>query len=179
MKQISKERQVYCYTMKGNHCLFADEIVKKHLIDRVGEIRLRDGWFLYAFCIMDDAAYFVIGANQITQVVRELQAAVQKQLGENDGADEGRLRRNTRIELSCHIRKLGTLLQIADCCRKIHRIPLELGYVSRLEDYWWSSYPSFAGLYEWDSLDSNWLFPAGTVLNNYACNNKNESIPKM
>ncbi len=160
MSQVPTEKQVYCYSMEGSRCLFADERVKKHLIDLVGEIRQRDGWLLFAFCIMDEAAYFIIAANRIERVVRGLQNAVLKQLLEDyrsGMSDKEKLRRNAGIELTGHTRKLGTLVRIADCCRRIHRLPLEQGCVSRLEDYWWSSYISYAGVHEWEALDTKRL----------------------
>ncbi len=155
MKQVLTEKQVYCFTMESGHCIFADERDKKHLLDLVGEIREKNGWDLYAFCVMDKAAYFVIGAVQITQAVRGLQSAVLKLLrhgiyGQNRG--------KVGLELEAHTKRLGTFVQIAECCREIHRIPLRQGYVRRLEDYWWSSYPAYAGIRGWEPLCPGMLF---------------------
>ncbi|MCC8049873.1 MAG: hypothetical protein LIP10_04335 [Clostridiales bacterium] len=155
MKQVLKEKQVYCFTMESGHCLFADERDKKHMLDLVGEIRKRNNWDLYAYCIMDNAAYFVIGANQITQAVRELQSAVLNLLRHGI---YGQNRRKAGVELSTHTKRLATFVQIADCCREIHRIPLRQGYVKRLEDYWWSSYPVYAGVHRWEPLIPGMLF---------------------
>ncbi|MCD7763619.1 MAG: hypothetical protein LUI14_10580 [Lachnospiraceae bacterium] len=163
MKRVSKENQVYCYTMEGSSCLFADERDKKHLLDLVEEVRQRDGWSLYAFCVMDDTAYFVIGSAQIDQAVRGLRSAILKQLEQSVYVQN---RGNTSVKLSGHIKKLGTFVQVADCCREIHRIPLREGYVSSLEDYWWSSYPAYAGVLGGEYVSPRLLFLYNNDKNN-------------
>ena len=51
------------------------------------------------------------------------------------------------------MKELDSLREIAARCRQIHRLPLEKGYVSRLDDYWWSSYITYAGEYDWEMVD--------------------------
>ncbi|MCD7735895.1 MAG: hypothetical protein LUI07_02845 [Lachnospiraceae bacterium] len=156
MSYLPTERKVYYYRMQGSHCLFADERIKKHLIDLISEIRERDGWLLFAFCIMDDDAYFIIEAGKIAAVVRSILISVRRLLCQTAASDRRRsagAALKSRIELTGQTQKLDTLPEIVECCRSIHRIPLNRGYVCRLEDYWWSSYPSYTGLHVWESVD--------------------------
>ena len=39
----------------------------------------------------------------------------------------------------------------------LHQLPLEYGYVERIADYWWSSYVTYAGIYDWGIVDCEWL----------------------
>jgi len=150
MSHLPTEKKVFYYELEGSRYLFADERIKMHLLERIGELRQRDGWLLFAFCITDDQAYFVIEAARITGVMRTIQNTIRKQLAQPE--DSGRSRR-TRIELSGQMKQLNTLSEIVDCCRDIHQIPLRRGYVCRLEDYWWSSYPSYVGFHQWEAVD--------------------------
>ncbi|MCD7820230.1 MAG: hypothetical protein LUH07_14480 [Lachnospiraceae bacterium] len=150
MSHLPSERKVYYYVLEGSGYLFADERVKKHMLDLIGELHQRDDWLLFAFCIMDDSAYFIIEAGKISSVIRTIQYAVRKLLCQSVFSKSSQKR---EIELSGQTRKLDTLTEIAYYSRRIYRIPLERGYVSRLEDYWWSSYLSYAGIYIWDLVD--------------------------
>jgi len=154
MTRISTEKKVYRYTMEGSRYLFADERVKMHLIDLVGELHHRDGWLLFTFCILDDSAYFILGTEKISSVVRTIQSTVRKRLWQ---PSELQAVREARMDLSGQVEKLETLTAIADCSREIHRLPLERGYVRSLEDYWWSSYPTYTGLHVWGMVDRRFL----------------------
>ncbi|MCD7954870.1 MAG: hypothetical protein LUG93_03765 [Lachnospiraceae bacterium] len=150
MTRISAEKKVYCYTLEGSRYLFADERVKMHLIDLISEIHRRDGWLLFTFCILDDSASFIIGADKISAVVRTLQTTVRRHLWQ---PPEFRQVRESRMELSGQVEKLSTMAEIIFRSREIHRLPLEQGYVYALEDYWWSSYPTYTGLHIWEMVD--------------------------
>ncbi|MCD7834429.1 MAG: hypothetical protein LUH00_10675 [Lachnospiraceae bacterium] len=154
MSYLPTERKIFYYEMEGSRYLFADERIKMHLLERISELRQRDGWLLFAFCIIDDRACFVIEAARIASVVRALQSVVRKQLQQPEAAKASQ---KTRVELSGRMRQLNTLPEIADCCREVHQIPLRRGYVCRLEDYWWSSYPSYMGFHQWDVVDRRLL----------------------
>lgn len=154
MSHLPTEKKVFYYELEGSRYLFADERIKMHLLERISELHQRDGWLLFAFCIMDDHAYFVIEAARIAGVIRTLQSAVRKQLLQPETSETPR---KDQIALSGQMRQLNTLPEIADCCRKIHQTPLRQGYVSRLEDYWWSSYPSYVGFHQWDVVDARLL----------------------
>ncbi|MCC8044620.1 MAG: hypothetical protein LIP12_03860 [Clostridiales bacterium] len=154
MTHISAEKKVYCYTLEGSRYLFADERVKMHLIDLINEIHRRNGWLLFAFCILDNSAYFIIGADKIAAVVRAIQTTVRKNLWQ---PPEFRSVRENRMELNGQVEKLETMAEIVFRSREIHRLPLEQGYVNALEDYWWSSYPTYTGLHIWEMVDRSVL----------------------
>lgn len=47
-------------------------------------------------------------------------------------------------------RRMEDLPQI---CMRIHMRPVELDYVKNVKDYWWSSFQTYRGAYDWKGLD--------------------------
>lgn len=47
--------------------------------------------------------------------------------------------------------------EFARRCRAVHRLPLSLGYVRRIGDYWWSSYQNYQQGYHWGMVDCSVL----------------------
>ena len=56
---------VYCYVMKGSTLLLADERNKKHLLDLLLCAHRACSCPVYAFCVTDDAAYFITEAEDM------------------------------------------------------------------------------------------------------------------
>ncbi len=131
--------RVYSYKMNGSRNIFADECQKKHLLDLILTLQKGAGWRLYAFCVMDSCAWFIIESDRISVLTRHLQEETAAML-----------------KTSCitgRIRKLYTLEEIAECSRMIHRLPYKEGRVEHLRDYWWSSYITYMGIYEWKQVN--------------------------
>lgn len=147
-----KARKIYYQTLEGSHCLLADERDKRRFLDILFAVEREEEWLIYAFCLTDDGAYFVIEAGGVSSVRRGVMRAANEFLSRyradlpRQGARETFLR-------SENPKELDSLWEIAACCRQIHRLPLEKGYVSRLDDYWWSSYITYAGEYDWKMVD--------------------------
>lgn len=152
MAYCKKARKIFYHTLEGSQYLFADERDKRKLLDLIFEIEKEEEWLIYAFCVTDNSAYFVIEADGVCSVRRGIQRAV--------GGFLSGYRKDPSHRKGCEatlrgdaLKELDSLSEIADCCRRIHRLPLEKGYVSRLDDYWWSSYITYAGEYEWNLVD--------------------------
>ncbi len=147
-----KARKIYYQALEGSRYLLADERDKKKLLDILFAVEKEEEWLIYAFCLTDDGAYFVVEASGVSSVRRGAWRAAGEFLGRyraNSSHPRGRetfLRGDTPKELD-------SLWEIAARCRQIHRLPLEKGYVSRLDDYWWSSYITYAGEYDWKMVD--------------------------
>lgn len=152
-----KARKIFYHVVEGSRYLLADERDKKKFLDILFTIEKEEGWLIYAFCLTDDCAYFVIEADGTGSVRRGVQRAANRFLSRYR-ADSLHPDRREAVLKSDTLRELDSLWEIAACCRQIHRIPLEKGYVSRLNDYWWSSYITYAGEYEWDLVDCRILF---------------------
>ncbi len=135
------EKEVYYWVLEGSRYLFADEVKKKLFLDRICEAYRGADWLVYAFCLMDDRAYFVIETDEMDSVAKSLLVKT-----ENLFEQPGQL-------VSGQIRRLDSLTEIAAYCRMIHLIPLAEGYVSRIRDYWWSSYLTYLGDYDWEMVN--------------------------
>lgn len=172
MQNRKKIRKVFYHVLEGSPYLLADERDKRRLLDILFDIEREEGWLIYAFCITDDSAYFIIEADGSGTVRRGMQRlacrfqqpvrAGQRPKGRpakeypqggfslKDRPPEDR----PEVCLSIRtLRELSSLSEIASCCRQIHRLPLEEGYVSRIGDYWWSSYITYTGEYNWALVD--------------------------
>lgn len=155
--QINSKKICY-HIMKGKRYIFADERNKKKLLDIVLDIQMAEGWHIYTFCITDDCAYFIVEASSKASVLQGMSRAADSYLSfcKNTRWNQGRF---AAEKLSGSTAKeLRSLQDIAALSRKIHRIPLEEGYVSRIGDYWWSSYITYMGSYEWKMVDCHVLF---------------------
>ena len=150
--QNSHIGKVYYHVMKGSRYILADERNKKKLLDTVFHIYQENRWRMYAFCVTDDSAHFMAEAETYQAVRRETGRA----------CDEFFRRCGEKIPhvggtvpglCGCGYRELDSSWKAACCSRYIHRLPLEEGYAARPEDYWWSSYNTYAGNYEWEQVD--------------------------
>ncbi len=152
MSRQWKSGKVYYHVLKGDRFVFADERNKKRLLDIVAELQQKHQLMIYAFCLTDDSAYFILeaaGRYSLEHMTREAAVRFRRQCryGRPPGWSGGRgLPRYSASEL-------GSLREIVVRSREIHRIPLEQGYVRCIGDYWWSSYISYTGSYDWDLVD--------------------------
>ncbi len=147
-----RARKIYYQTLEGSRCLLADERDKKKLLDILFAIEKEEEWLVYAFCLTDDSAYLVVEANGISSVRKGVLHAASEFL-DRYCADLAHPRRRQVFLRNGITKELASMGEIAAQCRRIHRLPLEKGYVSRLGDYWWSSYITYAGDYEWKMVD--------------------------
>ncbi len=147
-----RARKIYYQILEGNRCLLADERDKKRFLDILSSVETEEEWLIYAFCLTDDRAYFVIEANGISSVRRGVLRAAGEFL-RRYRADPSHSEAKELFLRSEDLKALDSLGEIAARCRQIHRLPLEKGYVSRLGDYWWSSYITYAGEYSWKIVD--------------------------
>ena len=153
MKNKGVERTVCSYVLKGEKNCFADERIKWHLLDTIGEMSKQLEWEIYAFCLTDEEAYFIIEARQTEKTEVCLCTAADRILNAF-WADIYGYSYSPGCFMESSAQQLGALSDIAECCRRIHRLPLLKGYVSNLNDYWWSSYNTYVGSYEWKFMNS-------------------------
>lgn len=151
-------RKVCYHVMKGKRCIFADERNKKKLLDIVLDIQTAEGWRIYAFCITDDCAYFIVEAASKSSVLEGMDRAAESYHRFCEDTVWNRGSFSAGKLLWSTLKELQSLQDIAALSRKIHRIPLEEGYVRRIGDYWWSSYITYMGDYDWELVDCRMLF---------------------
>lgn len=143
---------IYCYVIKGSKLLLADERNKKHLLDLLLAAHRICSCPVYAFCITDDAAYFITGADDAYAL-----QALQEQVMERFWTLYEGFPNPERCLYVQHIELIRSMPEFARRCRAIHRLPLSLGYVRRMGDYWWSSYQNYQQGYHWSMVDCHVL----------------------
>ena len=155
MSHLNSQTHIYYYVLKGNLNVLADERDKKRLLDIVLEVH--QGYSICAFCVTDDEAVFLECAGDIRkirekarQVIESFEAYLDKRKEKDIQADQG-------LALT-ELQELPAAREcILEYSRRIHRLPVEQGYVHRVSDYWWSSYPAYAGTYQWEVVDQEFL----------------------
>lgn len=152
MSHQKQARKVYYHVLEGSHFIIADERNKKKLLDIVLAIQRRENWAIYAFCITDDSAYFVTEADCPGSISRGAGSAAECFL-QACRETVPYLPGISPVIRPGVMEELGSLEEIARRCRRIHRIPLDKGYVVRIHDYWWSSYITYIGQYDWGMVD--------------------------
>lgn len=140
-------KHVYYHFVEGSRFLLADERDKWRFLESVRVIQQKKNWEIYAFCLTDRGAYFVIESSGIFEVQKELMQAA-GYIGETPAHEVFLQEQNSTI-LNSGYKELHSLQEITGQCMLLHRIPLDLGYVGRISDYWWSSYNSYMGIYQW------------------------------
>ena len=146
---------IYCYGMKGSTLLLADERNKKHLLDLLLSAHRACGCPVYAFCITDDAAYFITEAEDMYTLQRLQEHVIERFWKIYEGFPDAEGTRWLHVQ---RIEAVRSMPEFARRCRAVHRLPLSLGYVRRMGDYWWSSYQTYRGGYRWKGLDTTVLF---------------------
>lgn len=156
MSHQTPVKRVFFHGLKGNKYAFADERTRKHLLNIMEEIQSNSNWKIYAFCMTDQEAYFVIEAKSLIALSRDLAIAAEH------FEELCRKMLPKWWSESIHLqvgegKRLRTEEEIKQYCCLLHQIPLKYGYVERLCDYWWSSYITYTGIYEWRMVSCEWL----------------------
>lgn len=147
-----ESKQIYYHILEGSPYLLADERCKKKLLDMTFDLYRRSGWRLYAFCVTDSAVHLLSVTGRHTIREECLQQAADEFIswcGEHPDIWAGNSL-TLRTRKVCEVRNME---EVAWHCRNIHRIPLELGYVEQISDYWWSSYITYIESFSWEMVD--------------------------
>lgn len=156
MSNQKQARKVFYHVLEGSRLIIADERNKKGLLDIVLDIQRQEEWAIYAFCVTDDSAFFVTEADCSSSIGRGA-GSVAKRFLEKYKDTLPRLSGITPAVRPGALEELHTPREVAGRCRWIHRLPLDKGYVARIIDYWWSSYITYMGQYDWQMLDCHVL----------------------
>ena len=152
MSHPIESEHTYYHMLEGSPFLFADERCKKRLLDAVVEVYRLRTWRLYAFCVTDNTAYFLSVTAGRPRIGEALQKVAEEFMRWSAGVDDIWLGASKEIKVR-RIEGPESMEEVVRRCCQIHRIPLELGYVEQVQDYWWSSYPTYMGSFLWDVVD--------------------------
>ena len=146
---------VFYAFLKFRNNILADEKDKKQFLDFALESQEEYGICILAFVVLDSEMHFLVQETK----TRKRGLAVRKMLKGFEKFQDRKEQAYTdcsNTESSC--REILSMEEIKQVCRMIHRIPLKKGFVTRIRDYWWSSYQTYRGGYRWKGLDTTVLF---------------------
>ncbi len=137
----TKMQNTYYYiTLTGSQKTrwLADERVKKRFLDELVKVRERGGFQVYAFCILDEEAYFLLSiprGRKIEPVLTKMSGKLMKSyLSQYPQGKE---------KVKADVQRIfpGSRTVVLEYCCRIHL--MARGYAKKLQDYWWSSYVEY------------------------------------
>ena len=146
-------KEIYYTDLKVSAEVFANEWDKQILLNSLERLRKLCDFELYAFCVLNDSIRLLIGGSRLkASGVRHMLATLLErydnrtdQIGEYDLLPPGMMAR------ACVVRIEGEQNAI-DVLRFIHLTPSSEGYSLSAGDYWWTSYSTYRGHYNWTLL---------------------------
>ena len=136
--------------------VFANEVDKRRLLAILSTCLIKRGCELLAFALMDDELIMLLCAPEgdpgsIPGMLNEIRSEYRKY-----GAcfiENGSLTETGSTMKESSGWEPVDENEVAACCNYIHREPKQQGYVRDVRDFWWSSYISYMGRYEWHFLN--------------------------
>ncbi len=153
MAHLAGQLPFYYYVLQGRPNVLADERDKKKLLDIVLGVQQAHELELYAFCITNEEICLMLGAEtqaEINKGIRQLisEFALRQIDGRKPAGGRGSGEKLTVVQK----RKLRSQQEVRIQCRAIHTLPVSKGYVTQVKDYWWSSYQTYLGYYDWEQV---------------------------
>lgn len=154
MAHLVGQLPFYYYILQGRPNILADERDKKKLLDIVLGVQQAYDFELYAFCLTNEEICLMLGARaqaELDKMSRQLIAGFASR--QIDGRKVTAKRRTEEKLTVVQKKKLRTQQEVRDQFRAIHNLPVSRGYVTQPEDYWWSSYRTYLGYYDWKQVN--------------------------
>lgn len=154
MTRQSEYEHIYSYVLQGHLNILADERDKKILLDIVLGIQLADNFKLYAFCITNETVCLLLGGTGRTMINTGIRKVIAGFAAHRVKGKQ--MPKTLRAEEQLSVTEKRTIRlepDIRDRCREIHLLPVKKGYVTNIRDYWWSSYRTYLGYYNWNQVD--------------------------
>lgn len=143
----------YAY-LQATSKIFADERDKKIFLEYVLQSKKEKGFRVFAFSLLDDEVHILMDteeqqAETATGILKDLFSGYRDYYLANHGKTaQGGIEGKVKCLPVCQTKELLEL------CKCIHQKPLKKGYVKKLDDYWWSSFLTYRGVYSWEFVDT-------------------------
>ena len=143
--------------------IFSDEVDKFRLLQIIRESEEERKYSLLAFNVLDDEVEMVLQLQELAEIAEEgKDDMVQQRLTGivhnlcNDFLTYYRERwdrAGEQVRERVSWENIGDTVSMVKYCTDIHMRPLKEGYAEHLADYWWSSYQTYRGNYNWHVMD--------------------------
>lgn len=129
--------------------ILADEKDKKKFLDFALKCQKKEPFSILAFAVLDDSFHALLSVRETADPETAADARVRSWEAFLTG---GSLKKMENVQ--CASEKIGQWEDLPEVCRQIHMLPIVCGYAKQLRDYWWSSYQTYRGWYQWKNLDT-------------------------
>lgn len=146
-KSKNLQSQIYCAILKESTSkpVFRDEIEKKKFLDLLLEARWKFPVEWYAYCVLDETAFLLMGADEQKPAVWALEY-LRTKFAEYYACKYHA--EDILLQYRCSEKGIRTKREILEECVQLHEKPRRLGWVENAEYYWWSSMKEYVRKYE-------------------------------
>ncbi len=156
-EKLFTDIHVHYIYMKFCQKILAEETEKYCFLRRLVQAQREWPISVFAFVLLDDEIHFLAGIRKengtfFLELLSELvNAKTTKRCGEF-GKEAQEFMEVCREKHSIPVECEDSFLELV---RQIHALPVKERYVSSVRDYWWSSYQTYRGAYQWQCLEEN------------------------
>ncbi len=151
-------RLVYYADVRMNRDILANEWDKRIFLSSLEEARTLFRTEIYAFCVLDGRIRLLAGGSEVKRhtIRRMLTSALERYDRETDLIGE-----KDTIPSDTVVRANIILIEdendAVNVLRYIHLTPFSEGYAICAQDYWWTSYSTYKGHYNWTLVDTSMI----------------------
>ena len=153
--QNGMTREVFYADVRFSRGIFENEWDKKIYLNAMEEAGSLLRIEVFAFCLLDDRLRLLTGGTDVkSRTVRRLVRAALEHfergaelIGEMDAVPAGLAVRANVLRIENETDALAVL-------RYIHLTPYSEGYTISAQDYWWTSYSTYRGHYNWTLVNT-------------------------
>lgn len=142
---------VFHASLRFGTSVLADEKDKKTFLDFALQSQEEADLIYLSFTILDDEAHFLVALQKGKTAARKTMQTIMKNY--RNFLKKEYCPKNDNDFLKIEWEAVETEEMLLESCKKIHLLSVERGYVKRARDYWWSSFQSYRGTYQWKGLD--------------------------
>lgn len=158
-EKLFEDVQVYYTYIKFRQKLLAEETEKYRFLRMLVQVLRERRISVFAFVLLDDEIHFLVGLRKepgsvFLELLSELLGVEIMNSSCEFGKEDQELLRLCRENCCIPVEQEQQFLELV---RQIHALPVKAQYVGSVRDYWWSSYQTYRGAYQWQCLEENYV----------------------
>ena len=146
----------YHISVLTDHKIFSDEIDKQKFLSMAAQDSSRSGYGILAFSLLDDRFDMLVknsgsSENMASDTVNSLMEEYRAYYDRDKNSPD----LSFRVSIQCD--SISDNSSLIETCLDIHALCMRRNYVRRLKDYWWTSYQTYRGEYDWKFVDVSYV----------------------
>ncbi len=151
----SMTRQVYYADLRMNREILMNEWDKRLFLTALEEAGVLFRIEIYAFCVLDDRIRLLAGGQEVrSRTIRRMLAASIECYERDTGLRGETAAVPADMVIRVNILRMEDERDALAALRYIHLTPFSEGYTISAQDYWWTSYSTYRGHYNWTFLNT-------------------------